>query len=104
MSQLATDEKPVTKIYRRDSIDFLRLTVRVLGTPTTNYATQVQPAGTDSDLAGTWNTPDTAGADTGFRVNGPALGGGLPGVWSLYLKITDSPQVVVRRPVIIRLT
>lgn len=95
---------PATRLYRRDSIEFIPLTPKILGVATSNYTIQVQPVGTDSDLAGTWTAPDSAPPETGYRVNGPVLGGGEPGQWNLYVKITDSPQVVVRLVVIIRLT
>ena len=97
-------QKPEMWLFRRDAIDFIPLVVKINGVATTDYTIQVQPHGTDSDLGGTWNPPDTATPHTGYRVNGPTLGGGEPGQWNLYVKINDSPQTPVRHPVIIRLT
>lgn len=97
-------QPPETWIFRRDAIDVIPLVVKVLGVPTTDYTIQVQPEGVDSDLAGTWSGPDSFPPDTGYRVNGPVLGGGSPGKWFLYVKINDNPQIPVRLAVIIRLT
>lgn len=95
---------PVRKVYKRDSIEFIPLTPKILGVATSSYTIQVQPHGTDSDLLGTWSSPDSAPPETGYRVNGPTLSGGTPGEWDLFVKIADSPQTVVRLVVIIRLT
>lgn len=95
---------PVSRVYRRDAIEFIPLTPKILGVATSNYTIQVQPHGTDSDLVGTWSLPNVAGSETGYLVNGPTLGGGSPGEWDLYVKISDSPQTPVRLVVIIRLT
>lgn len=104
MATQHTRETPAEmRTYLRDTIDFIVLTPKILGVATSNYTTQVQPFGTDADLAGTWNAPDSAPPNTGYRVNGPTLGGGGTGVWHLYVKITDNPQVVIRNPVNIRL-
>lgn len=89
-------QKPDTWIFQRDAIDFIPLTVKVLGVPTTNYTIQVQPRGTDSDLNGTWSPPDSATPDTGYKVNGPALSNGQAGIWSVYVRINDAPLAPVR--------
>jgi hypothetical protein len=97
-------QKPDTWMFQRDAIDFIPLVVKVLGLPTTNYTIQVQPLGTDSDLAGTWSSPDTATPDTGYTVNGPLLSNNQAGAWAIYVKINDAPLAPVRHVVTLYLT
>lgn len=71
----------------RESVELVALDVKVDGAATTNY----QVAVTQGDARpSVWVAPAVAGPDHGYMT-----GSLTPGLWRLWVKVTDSPEIPV---------